>query len=646
MNLPYLRTVKRKTEKMVVTFRGVNYGEDIQEGQLEDSRNLTSERFPVLSPRVGRSTEGEYENATAVYYKGKRFVVDGTSLLYGDNEIATVSAGKKQFATVNSKVVVFPDKIVFDMEAGEVRSLGVEYTAQANALEIVNNNAIAVHLGAYYSTVISSGNVGGNDRNNLKIAERQRPFTEQIASVSVNKDTGVIAFGTKSTCPPAESIRTGMLFVSASLGADGVKTWGKVTKKYNEPVTPVGPGGTSSDEESHYGFDYDIYGVKGADYEAFSGFEAIGFQKGDTIEIEGLETYSAYNGSYTIRDFGTYKTSDGTSLPTLVFDNDVFSANGKESGTATFRRKVPNLTVVCESNNRLWGAEGNTIFASSLGDPTNFYTYDGLDTDSYAVAVASDGAFTGCIGFGNSVLFFKEDRMYKLLGDYPSNYTMYEYQVPGVKLGSEGSLCNINETLYYHSREGVFRYNGGSPELISGEFGLRRFQDAAAGAEGDRYYLSMQDVHSQEWGLWVYDTQRGLWLQEDESQGVDFAYHDGKLYFVTGTELVCVNPEESTEDFEWSATLRRVDETYHNRKSYSKLLLRMDIAAGSWLQVEVSVDDKPFELVYTDHDSVERMREIPILPKRCDNFRVRLKGSGPVVIRSMVREYSVGSTVR
>ena len=646
MNLPYLKAAKRKTEKMVVAFRGVNYGEGALDGQLEDSRNLTSERFPVLSPRACRSTEGEYENATAVYYKGKRFVVDGTTLLYGDNEIATVSAGKKQFATVNSKVVVFPDKIMFDMEAGEVRSLGAEYTAQANSLEIVNNNAIAVHLGAYYSTVIRSGNIGGNNIDYLKVSENTKPFSTKISSVSVNADTGEITFVGKTSGPYAYSVSTGMLFIDTRYGADGVNTWGKVTKKYAEPVSPVGPGGTPNNDEQHYGFDYDIYGVKGADYEAFSGFEALGFRKGDTIEIEGLETHAAYNGSYTIRDFGTYKTSDGTSLPTLVFDNDVFSANGKESGAATFRRKVPNLTVVCESNNRLWGAEGSTIYASALGDPTNFYTYDGLDTDSYAVAVASEGAFTGCIGYGTSVLFFKEDRLYKLLGDYPSNYTMYEYQVPGVKKGSEGSLHNINETLYYHSREGVFRYNGGSPELISENFGLRRFQEANAGAEGDRYYISMQDVSSQEWGLWVFDTQRGLWLQEDESQGVDFAYNDGKLYFINGEgNVVCVNPDESGEQVQWSATICRMDETYLNRKCYSKLVLRADLEEDAWLQVEISCDDGPWKLAYTSHDKRAKTLNIPIQPQRCDNFRIRLSGEGMCKIRTLQREFSVNSTI-
>ena len=148
MHLPYLRSRKQKTEKQTIAFRGVNYGEGAQDGQLENSRNVTSERFPCLSPRAGRSREGEHESATAVYYfRGMRFVVDGNKLTADGAEIGTVSPGKKQFAAVNSKLVVFPDKIVYDTETGEVRSLTAEYTSDAGMLEVINGTFSSRKLG-------------------------------------------------------------------------------------------------------------------------------------------------------------------------------------------------------------------------------------------------------------------------------------------------------------------------------------------------------------------------------------------------------------------------------------------------------------------------------------------------------------------
>ena len=647
MNLPILKVPGNRREQYTVAFRGVRYGEGARDGELEDSRNLTSARFPCLSPRGGRSTEVSYGSATAVFFKGKMLVVDGTKLLYGGVEIADISTGKKQIAAVNSKAVIFPDKIMYDTETGEVRSLEASFQADGGAVEFLEGKTVAVHMGSYTSAVLRSGNKGGASSSAASIHESTYPFAKKLSSVSVNSETGEITFGSEVACPRAAKVPTGMLFVDASLGADGVSTWGVVTARYRSPITPVGPGGTASDDPDYYGFDYDICGVQGTSYSGFSGFEALGFRAGDTVEISGCTTYPNHNKSCTIRGFGTHTTSGGTELPTLVFDPEIFSGTGPEAGAVTIRRKVPNLTVICESNNRLWGAEGNTIYASALGDPTNFFTYDGLDTDSYAVAVASEGDFTGCIGYGTGILFFKEDRLYKILGAYPSQYTMYDYTVPGVKKGSEKSLRNINEVLYYHGREGVYRYSGGAPELITENFGLRRFQNSAAGAEGGRYYISMQDRDSLEWGMWVYDIQRGIWLQEDGMQAVDFARDGGKLYCAAGDGRVLVlNPDSSEETVEWSAVTCRMDETYLNRKCYSRILLRLEIGEGSWVQAEISHDGGPWQLVYTDHDSRARVREIPIMPRRCDSFRVRMSGEGETVIRSMVREYRVSSTAR
>ena len=671
MRLPYVTPSNARRKHQTMRFAGVNYGDGVADGELENSRNVTSERFPCLSPRAGRSREGEHESATAVYYKNGQFVVNGTELLYNGEVIANVTEGKKQFASVNTKVVIFPDKIMYDTATGVVRRLSAVYTAQPSAAEFTDKKTITVHQGAYHDVVVGRGNIGGavsNDDLTMRPNDKFVHYTKMTLNTEtgewslVGQKTTVIANIRKETLEGGYTdhevtksyVQVGTIFTKAtdvSTGAvlvdlDPAKQFAVVTKKYayapTYPATSSRPGYTKSPK---YGFDYEIHEIQGESYDAFAGFEALGFLVGDTVEIGGCVTKAANNGAYTIRGLATTTDDQGNTLYQILFDDEVFSQTGVEiEGMLSITRKTPNLSVICESNNRLWGAEGNTIFASALGDPTNFYTYDGLDTDSYAVGVASEGVFTGCCGFGNSVLFWKEDKLHKILGAYPSQYTMYEYNVPGVKRGSENSLVNVNEVIYYHGREGVYRYSGGSPELISENFGLRRFQEAAAGAEGDRYYISMQDVASKEWGLWVYDILRGIWMQEDESQGMDFAYNEGKLYYISGDGgLMCVNPEESDEAVAWSATTTRMDEVVHERKYYPKLNIRLDLPVGSTFVVEVSQDDGAFRQIGTFEGTTGKTVILPILLPRCDNFRIRMSGSGPVLIRSIVREYEVGS---
>ncbi|MCQ4771898.1 hypothetical protein NE579_15845, partial [Intestinimonas massiliensis] len=103
---------------------------------------------------------------------------------------------------------------------------------------------------------------------------------------------------------------------------------------------------------------------------------------------------------------------EGAAIQSVAYYSITFQDVAFTSETATggvmVRRKIPDLEYICESENRLWGCEGHNIHASALGDPTNFFTFAGVSTDSYSVAVGSDGDFTGCAAYSGDVLFFKE----------------------------------------------------------------------------------------------------------------------------------------------------------------------------------------------------------------------------------------------
>ena len=62
-------------------------------------------------------------------------------------------------------------------------------------------------------------------------------------------------------------------------------------------------------------------------------------------------------------------------------------------------RTVPDLSFLCENENRLWGCDGNTIYASKLGDIFNWNVYDGLETDSFAVDTGSAGRLRHAAGY-------------------------------------------------------------------------------------------------------------------------------------------------------------------------------------------------------------------------------------------------------
>lgn len=270
----------------------------------------------------------------------------------------------------------------------------------------------------------------------------------------------------------------------------------------------------------------------------------------------------------------------------LTFYADSFTGN--TSTGVKLERKVPDLQYICESGNRLWGVDENTIWASALGDPLTFYNYDGLSTDSYAVAVGSEGKFTGYCAYSSNVLFFKENALHKLLGSEPSEYRIYTYTVPGVQEGSADSLAVVNEVLYYKGTAGVYAYTGGAPTLSSENFGVRRFGSACAGTDGQNYCISMQDLDDQTWGLYVFDTLRGVWLREDGSHALGFVRVDGGLCFLSGDGKLCKMGQDDGEEggLVWEA--------------------------------------------------------VPIAPGRCDTLQIRLSGKGRCLVRQVTREFVVG----
>lgn len=212
------------------------------------------------------------------------------------------------------------------------------------------------------------------------------------------------------------------------------------------------------------------------------------FKVGDAITITG-GSITANNITAIIREIDGHE---------LHFYENSFTNGTDSTGNIRFTRKVPELKYLLENENRLWGCTETTIFASKLGDPFNFYVYDGLDTDAFAVDTGSSGVFTGAISYLGYPTFFKEKNIYKVYGSIPSNFEVMGSATLGLAHGSENSLAIAGETLFYET----------SPEVKALRWGerRRRFMDlmenqyrgrtAKFTVDGETYYarFAKEDV--------------------------------------------------------------------------------------------------------------------------------------------------------
>ena len=392
--------------------------------------------------------------------------------------------------------------------------------------------------------------------------------------------------------------------------------------------------GTYAEEEAEANTIY----ASGADWDSI-------FKVGDAVTISGAKTHESNNQTIVIREI------DGDNL--RFYENSFTINKGGDTEELTVRREVPELDFLCENENRLWGCKGDTIYASKLGDPFNWNVFDGVSTDSYAVDVGSAGDFTGCFAYRGYPVFFKEEQIYKVYGDKPSNFQVMSSASLGVEAGSHASLAIAGETLYYLSRVGVVAYSGGIPQSVAAPFGTDRYRNGVAGSDGVKYYVSLEDgtgAHT----LFVYDTQKGVWHKEDSLEAVGFGW-DTELYFLGADGRLWLNgntrtvPEDAAPEgaVESMAEFADFTEGDANKKGTAKLQVRMELDAGASVKIEMQFDsDGEWREVTTLSATVKRSFYLPIIPRRSDHFRIRFSGTGGWRLYSLVRESYSGSELK
>ena len=380
-----------------------------------------------------------------------------------------------------------------------------------------------------------------------------------------------------------------------------------------------------------------------------------GFEVGDAVFMN--TKLDAVNNGSIIQS----KTTDSIvviGIMDTASDSEVFSAEAP----FTIERKIPKLSYVCVSNNRVWGCYYgveddeviNEVYASKLGDPKNWYSYAGLSTDSYALSLGDAGVFTGAFTYQGYPMFFKENVIYKIYGAYPAQYQLVTYDCRGVQEGSEKSIAKVGEYLFYKSTKDVCVFDGSYPRSISNKLGPQMYFKAAAGACLNKYYVSMQD-EAGEYHLFVYDLDKGLWHREDNLHIGQFAYsNNGQLYGQNGLKIygfgiagdtLGQNQLDAERVVEWEAITGEYGYESPDTKEPTRLTIRVRIPFESVIILYVSYDDGDW-IKITDlrgKDKVASMSFPFKASRKCDHYRLKLEGRGDARVYSITETEEAGS---
>ncbi len=413
---------------------------------------------------------------------------------------------------------------------------------------------------------------------------------------------------------------------------------------YEIEFSSVDKTGENSQENSGYvklvSKKYKYYNSQKGDFLA-NYFFSYTLNVGDYVEIEGCDKMSGIHKVVYISKYNDYIV-----LSAYIDENIVQTESG-----VTIKRNVPEMDFVTAAGNRLWGckygvnAEGkpiNEIYASSLGDAKNWYTFEGISTDSYVASIGVDGVFTGVATYEGDPVFFKEDSVIRIYGSTPSDFTVITSNIRGIEKGSAESAVIVDDTLYYKSYNGIVAYNGGLPYNVDEALGAEAYKNAVAGCRNGEYYVSMENSRG-EHELFVYNTAEREWYREDNSKALSFCRNGSELYMLTetdnGNELYCIGGSgdaEGEKNVEWSLE-STFDYIQPNRKMLNRLEFKIELDDDASLGAYISYDgDSKWHKIISEMGK-KRIVSVPIRPRRCNSFNIRLCGFGGFKLISVVR---------
>ena len=576
MKYPKLRELQ-SSRQMVDTFKGYNHNLRIGDGEFFDMKNMTSDHYPVLSPRGKRGVYASPDSPTGLIAKDALCYVDGSKFVINEYEIDMgLNEEPKQLISMGAYVIIMPDK------------------KWINTLDHTHGN-IEAHFDneeSGQSVQFSLCKVDGAEYENISSTEPENP-----ENLDLWMDTSSIPHTLKQYSKTNEAwVQVPTTYIKIS--CTGI---GKAFNQY-DGVT--------------------ISGIKDKALQDLNASHAIWAKDDDYIVVIGLL--------------------------------DAVISQSVDDGVISVDRQMPVMDFIIESGNRLYGcrygeaANGevvNEIYASKLGDFKNWNCFMSISTDSWVGGVGTDGQFTGAITHMGYPLFFKENCVHKVYGNYPANFQIQTTACRGVQKDCEKSLAIVNETLFYKARNAVCAYDGSLPTEVSYALGNEAYSEAVGGSHGNKYYISMKDV-SGFYHLFAFDTAKGMWHKEDDLQVDSFCSCRGELYAISGGKIITMlgSGEQDTEDVEWMVQTGEIGISSPDAKYISRLTLRMAMDVGAEVSIYAQYDFSDVwesQCVLTSTNL--RSFSIPIRPKRCDHMKLRIEGRGNAKVYSITKTIEQGS---
>ena len=176
-------------------------------------------------------------------------------------------------------------------------------------------------------------------------------------------------------------------------------------------------------------------------------------------------------------------------------------------------------------------------------------------------------------------------------------------------------------------------YDGTLPQSISAKIGvgIDQWKKTEAVTKKDEYYLIVEDSKLRK-EMYIYNTKLGLWCKHRARSFFTAVEFNGKVHFTDGYEDI----EISDEPVEWYVTTGTLSADSPDSKYINRLDIRMQLDGTARAFVEYDSNENWVHLGTVNGQGLKSFT-FPILPRRCDHFRLKLQGKGKVKIFSITK---------
>lgn len=528
--------------------------------------------------------------------------------------------GKLQMLNFGTKILIFPYGLYFDTEepGKGVLPLAFKATASKNLVCTMCTEDRTLHTRLYCGASKPAGAAVGTyvvrSNGDLRIVDEHGALVLLCAAAKwkrQDKDPGVGNYDF-------------WLDTTGTTGS-GLKKYSQGTLYRKEDGAWVAEDNVLFSNTWFYTFWLDTTNADAPVYKSYSSTAdawialPVTYVHIDTAEIEDDVLQSVKAGDTIRLSPDDAFTTEWVNVHSVADDGSWMIVKGMLRGSvasysrpATIEKVLPEFDFVTVSQNRVWGCKYgkdsagkhiNQIYASKLGDPTNWYCFENTASDSYALSLGDDEPFTGAVSLNDMPYFFKQNKIYGIYGGYPAAYQRIAIEDRGVENDCSGSLAVLNGAVFYKSLDGVCVFDGSTVTNISAALGNTRYTEANAGSSLGKYYISMKNETDGGYETFVYDLNTGLWVRLNGMRYLHFITdYTGSVYAMdpncifhelgrhNETALSGLELYKTEDKVEWYAETGAIDFSYPDKKIVSRINLRAKIALGAVLKAFIQYD--------------------------------------------------------